>query len=74
MALKEILKQKKISQEQIVRFFLKHNHYKYQQQVSDWITGKRLPDITSVYYLSKLLNCSADEIIAALPISGADKP
>jgi len=71
MTLKELLKQKKVSQEKLVRYFLTNDHYKWQQQVSSWITGKRLPDVTSIFYIAKLLGCSTDEVINSLHISEA---
>ncbi len=57
MSLKELFRQKKITQEGIClelkdRFCV----YKYQQQISDWIKGVRLIDLQSAYYISKILN------------------
>ena len=66
MNLKELLKQKKITQDRLIDYFLKHNHYKYQQQISNWLNGKRQPDLMSIYLISKCLRCSVEEVFDAV--------
>ena len=39
------------------------NWHKYQQQVSQWANGIRLPDIESVYYMSIILQVSCEALI-----------
>jgi transcriptional regulator with XRE-family HTH domain len=41
----------------------KFHWYKYQQQVNQWATGFRLPDIESLYYMSKVLQVSCETLI-----------
>ena len=41
----------------------KFHWYKYQQQVNEWVTGVRLPDIESIYYMSKVLQVSCETLI-----------
>ena len=36
------------------------------QCVSQWIGGKREPNLNQIYNLSKILNCSIDEIVMSL--------
>ncbi len=67
MSLKSLIKQKGFTQKGISAIF--KNEFKYskaQQQISDWCLGNRLPDIKSVYYLSKILEVSTDEIIESV--------
>jgi len=66
MTLKELLKEKRITQEKLCRRMRKNDFCKYQQQVSEWIKGKRIPDLRSAYHLSLALECSADVVIKAV--------
>jgi transcriptional regulator with XRE-family HTH domain len=66
MTLKKVLEEKKISQEMLSRYFQRQNHKKSQSQISNWLTGKRKPDIASVYLLSRFLNCSTEDVIKLL--------
>lgn len=64
MTFKELLKNRGYNQKSLVnRLSANYGLYKYQQQISDWITGVRLPDIESVYYMSKILKVSCGELI-----------
>lgn len=64
MSLKQLIKQKGFTQKAISSIFNNEfNHFKAQQQISEWCLGTRLPDIKSVYYLSQILNVSTDTII-----------
>ena len=42
------------------------NCYRTQAVISGWFSGKVLPSIQIVVYLSKILNVSCDEIINAI--------
>ena len=67
MSLKQLIKQKNLSQQIISEILCKkYHHFKYQQQISEWCLGIRLPDILSVYYLSKILDVSTDTIIESV--------
>ncbi len=67
MSLKKLIKEKGFTQK-IISFELcnTYKHYKYQQQVSSWCNGTTLPDVKSVYYLSKILGVTTDVIIESV--------
>ena len=65
MSLKELFQSQNFTQNDIVAELKKMNCYKYQQQVSWWITGKFLPDAYSIWCLSKILGVSAVEVLSA---------
>lgn len=67
MTLKELFKVNGLSQQDIADILCeKYQHYKYQQQVSQWCSGAFMPDIKSVFYLSKILNTTTDYIIECI--------
>lgn len=67
MSLKLLIKQSGLSQQAVSEILCnKYKHYKYQQQISKWCLGTCMPDIESVYYLSKILNTSTDVIIESV--------
>ncbi len=65
MNLKQLLKTHGLSHEMISRLLIKNKCFKYRQQVSDWVRGIRLPDLISVYYLSKILHESMEVVVEA---------
>lgn len=65
MSLKELMTQQNCTQSKIADELKELNCYKYQQQVSDWITGKRLPDAYSIWCLAKILRVSAETVLEA---------
>ena len=66
MSFKELLKKKGVTQEYIIiEFRQRFKHMKYQQQVSEWVNGKRPPDLLSTYYLAKILNESVGVVTEA---------
>lgn len=65
MSFKQLLKKKNLTQDKVIEKMRKLKFYKYQQQVSDWVNGVRLPDLTSVYYLAQVLGVSMEEITEA---------
>lgn len=69
MNLKELFEENKISQGNLILKMKALKHFKYQQQVSEWLRGVRLIDTLSVYYVSKVLNCPADAVLKASMIS-----
>lgn len=67
MSLKTLIKEKGYTQKSIsFELCNTYKHYKYQQQVSAWCSGITLPDIKSVFYLSKILNVTTDKIIESV--------
>ena len=62
MTFKQLMKIKGYTQSKLVKELTNKNCYKYQQQVSDWCSGKRLPDIISLYYISKILEVTVDDL------------
>lgn len=65
MSLKELISKQNCTQSKLAKDLKTLNCYKYQQQVSDWMTGKRLPDAYSIWCMSKILNVSTDTVIEA---------
>jgi len=66
MTLKALLEQKKMKQSELARCFVEVKHYKFQQQISGWVNGVRLPDFWSLFYMAKILNCPVDEVANAV--------
>ena len=62
MTFKQLMKIKGYTQSKLVKELNNKKCYKYQQQVSDWCSGKRLPDIISLYYISKILEVTVDDL------------
>lgn len=66
MNLKELLKDKKITQLRLTeKLYKQFNYNKYQQQISSWVNGVSLPDSLAVYYISQVLSVSCDVVIKA---------
>lgn len=64
MNFKELMRYKGYTQSKLSKKLrTEYHHYKFQQQISDWINGVRLPDIETLYYISKILNISCDDLI-----------
>lgn len=63
--LKELIKNGNCTQTKLANEMQKMKCYKYQQQISEWINGVRLPDAYSIWCLSKILNVSADDVLEA---------
>lgn len=61
MELNKLRKEKNISQ-----FYLAKKLNVKQSCISFWEKGKREPNLTQIYNLSKILGCSIDEIVMAL--------
>ncbi len=71
MSLKELFLEKNCTQSELVDQLKKMKCFKYQQQISEWMTGKRLPDAYSIWCLSKILNVQSEIVLeAALKSAG----
>ncbi|MBP3431780.1 MAG: hypothetical protein J6K39_02880 [Clostridia bacterium] len=71
MNLGELLKKEKVSHEFVAKKLCEKGCFKYRQQVTSWVTGVRLPDAESIYWLSKILKVSSDVVLeAALKSAG----
>ena len=62
--LKRLLQSKNITLPMLSEILRKEFRcYKYRQQISQWFNGIRLPDVESLYYMSKILSVSCDDLI-----------
>lgn len=66
MTFLEILKAKGFTQKSLCKHLESKNCYKYQQQVSEWCRGVRMPDLLCVYHLSKILDISIDDLTISI--------
>lgn len=67
MDFEDLLKKRNITQAGIsMELQERFNCYRTQAVISGWFSGKVLPSIQIVVYLSKILNVSCDEIINAI--------
>ena len=67
MNIKELLKDKQLTQAGIsYELYKQYKIYRTQAIISRWLSGKTSPDIEIVYYLSKILNVSCDELILSI--------
>lgn len=67
-----ILRHHNLTQKELAKELSKVGCYKYQQDISSWCNGKRKPDLLSFYYLTKVLNISADELLKSFFIDKED--
>ena len=71
MSFKELLKSKGFTQKKLVKELNNKECYKYQQQISEWCSGKRLPDLMSAYHISRILDVTIDELVKSF-LSGVE--
>lgn len=64
MTFKQLLKSQGFTQAKLSKALIKQfGYYKYQQQISEWVKGIRLPDLDAIYYVSKVLAVSCDVLV-----------
>ena len=63
MTFNQILKSKGLTQKKLVELLNKKSCFKYQQQISQWSKGIRVPDALSIYYMSQILEIFSDELL-----------
>ena len=68
VSLKELSKEKKITQQEIADTIGVH-----QTLVSQWFTGKTKPSLDHAQMLAKLLGVSTDDVISAVRTKAAER-
>ena len=65
MSFRELLARRNYTQSKLIKGLKELNCKSYQQQVSEWVNGKKIPNAFSVWCISKVLGVSTDVVIEA---------